>query len=75
MVLLLEKEPYVLYINLNYRTLGYKIHTTILKNHMQKGLDAIIGENQSVATKNRTILHTFSTIRDVIDVPLSQILL
>ena len=51
MVLLLEKEPYVLYINLNYRTLGYKIHTTILKNHMQKGLDAIIGENQSVATK------------------------
>ena len=36
---------------------------------MQKTLDAIIGENQSVATKNRTILHTFSTIRDVIDVP------
>ena len=75
MVLLLEKDPYVLYINLNYRTLGYKIHTRILKNHMQKGLDAIIGENKSVATKNRTILHTFSTIRDVIDVPLSQILL
>ena len=36
---------------------------------MQKTLDAIIGENQSVATKNRTILHKFSTIRDVIDVP------
>ena len=36
---------------------------------MQKTLDAIIGENQSVATKNRTLLHTFSTIRDVIDVP------
>ena len=36
---------------------------------MQKSLDVIIGENQSVATKNRTILHTFSTIRDVIDVP------
>ena len=36
---------------------------------MQKILDAIIGENQSVTTKNRTILHTFSTIRDVIDVP------
>ena len=36
---------------------------------MQKTLDAIIGENQSVVTKKRTILHTFSTIRDVIDVP------
>ena len=68
-MLLLEQEPYVLYINWNYTNLGYKIYTTILKNHMQKTLDAIIGENQSVATKNRTILHTFSTIRDVIDVP------
>ena len=68
-MLLLEQEPYVLYINLNYTNLGYKIYTTILKNHMQKTLDAIIGENQSVATKNRTLLHTFSTIRDVIDVP------
>ena len=36
---------------------------------MQKSLDAIIGKNQSVATKCRTILHTFSTIRDIIDVP------
>ena len=36
---------------------------------MQKTLDGIIGENQSVATKNRTLLHKFSTIRDVIDVP------
>ena len=68
-MLLLEQEPYVLYINLNYTNLGYKIYTTILKNHMQKTLDAIIGENQLVATKNRTILHTFSTIRDVIHVP------
>ena len=59
----------MLYINSNYTNLGYKIYTTILKNHMQKTLDAIIGENQSVATKNRTILQTFSTIRDVIDVP------
>ena len=68
-MLLLEQEPYVLYINLNYTNLGYKIYTTILKNHMQKTLDAIIGEKQSVATKNRTILNTFSTIRDVTDVP------
>ena len=59
----------MLYINSNYTNLGYKIYTTILKNHMQKTLDAIIGENQSVVTKKRTILHTFSTIRDVIDVP------
>ena len=38
-------------------------------NQMQKILDTIIGDNQSVATENRTIIHTFSTIRDVIDVP------
>ena len=68
-VLLLEQEPYELYINSNYTVLGYKIYTTILKNHMQKTLDAIIGENLLVAIKNRTILDTFSTIRDVIDVP------
>ena len=36
---------------------------------MQKTLDATIGENQSVANKNKTILHTLFTIRDVIDVP------
>ena len=59
----------MLYINSNYTDLSYKIYTTILKNHMQKTLDAIIGEKQSVATKNRTILNTFSTIRDVTDVP------
>ena len=35
---------------------------------MQTTLDAIIGENQSAAIKNRTILHTFSSIRDVIDI-------
>ena len=61
-MLLLEQEPYVLYINSTYTHLGYKIFTTILKNYLQKTLDAVIGENQSVATKNRTILHTFSTI-------------
>ena len=33
---------------------------------MQKTLDAITGENQSAAIK--IILHTFSTVRDVIDV-------
>ena len=59
----------MLYINSNYTNLGYKIYTTILKNHMQKTLDAIIGENQPVATKNRTMLPTFSTIRDLIEVP------
>ena len=35
---------------------------------MKTTLDAIVGEDQSAAIKNRTILHTFSTIRDVIDV-------
>ena len=67
-VLLLVQESYLLYINLYYRNLVYKIYTTILKNHMQATLDAIIGENQSAAIKNRMMLHTFSTIRDVIDV-------
>ena len=43
------------------------IYTTILKNHMQTTIDAIIGENQSAPVKNRTILQTFSNIGDVID--------
>ena len=55
-------------MNLDYKNLGYKIYTTILKNHMQKSLDAIIGENQSAAIKSRTILNTFSNIQDVTDV-------
>ena len=62
-MLLLEQEPYLLYMNLNYTNLGYKIYTTILKNHMQNTLDAIVSENQSVATKNRTILHIFHDSR------------
>ena len=53
------------------------MYTTILKNHMQTTSDPIIGENQSAAIKNRTILRPFSTIRDVIDVSgkLNRILL
>ena len=38
---------------------------------MQKTLDSIIGENQSAAIKNKTILHIlhkFPTIRNAIDV-------
>ena len=50
--LLLVQESYLLYINL-----GYKIYTTILKNHMQATLDAIIGEKQSAAIKNNNITH------------------
>ena len=38
------------------------------KDPYAKTLDAIIDEKKSVATKNRIILHTFSTIRHVIDV-------
>ena len=55
----------IISVNINF---DYKISTAILKNYIQKTFDAIIGENQSNAIKNRTILHTFSTIRDVIDV-------
>ena len=35
---------------------------------MKTILDAMIGENQSATIKSRTISHTISTIRDVIDV-------
>ena len=35
---------------------------------MKKTLDAIIGEKQSAAIKKQNDLHTFSSIRDVIDV-------
>ena len=34
---------------------------------MQQTLNNIIGENQTAAFKDRTILHTLSTIRDIID--------
>ena len=67
-VILLVQEPCLWYINLYYKNLGYKIYTTILKNHMKTTLDAIIGENQSAAIESRMILHTFSTTREVIDV-------
>ena len=61
-VLLLEQESHLLNMNLDYKKLGYKIYATILKNHMQKALDAIVRENQSVAIKN-TITHTFHHLR------------
>ena len=34
---------------------------------MQETLDKIIGKNQTAAIKNRTILYTLSTIRDIVD--------
>ena len=56
-VLFLEQESYLSYIDLDYKNVDYKIYATIFKNRIQKTLDAIIGRNQSAATKNRTILH------------------
>ena len=67
-MLLLVQKSYLLYINSDYKNLVHKIYATILKNHLQTTLDTIIDENQSAAIKNKTILDTFSTIRDVIDV-------
>ena len=34
---------------------------------MQKTLDKIMGKSQTAASKNRTIFHTVSTIRDIVD--------
>ena len=56
-LVLLVQESYLLYINSYYKNLGYKIYTTILRNHIQATLDAIIGENQSAAIKNNNITH------------------
>ena len=58
-VLLLVQKSHLLYINSDYKNLGYIIYTTILKNHMQATLDAIIGENQSAAIKYNNITHIF----------------
>ena len=58
-VLLLVQESYLLYIKSDYKNLGYIIYTTILKNHMQATLDAIIGENQSATIKYNNITHIF----------------
>ena len=60
-VLFLEQESYMSYINIDY-----KIYTIILKNHVQKTLDAIIGEKQSAVIKKRTTFRIFF-IRDLID--------
>ena len=63
-----DKKDIANYRPISLLNLDYKIYTTILKNQMQQTLNNIIGENQTAAIKNRTILHTFSTIRDIIDV-------
>ena len=57
----MEKRP------ISLLNLDYKIYSTILKNSMQKTLDKIMGKSQTAASKNRTILHTVSTIRDIVD--------
>ena len=57
--LLLVQESYLLHVNSGYKNLGYKIYTTILKNHIQATLDAIIGEKQSAIIKNNNITHIF----------------
>ena len=59
LVLLLVQESCLLYINSDYKSLGYNIYTTIPKHHMQTTLDAIIAENQSAAIKNNDITHIF----------------
>ena len=57
--LVLVQESKLLYINSDYKDLGYIIYTTILRNHMQATLDEIIGENQSATIKDNNITHIF----------------
>ena len=52
-VLIVVQESHLLYINSDYKNLGYKIYTIIPKNHMRTTLDAIIGEKQSTAIKKQ----------------------
>ena len=42
---------YLLYINLGRKNLGYKIYTTILKNHMRKILDPILVKTNQLLLK------------------------
>ena len=63
-----DKKDIANYRPISLLSLDYKIYTTILQNGIEQTLDNIIGENQTAAIKNRTILHTLSTIRDIIDV-------
>ena len=58
-VLLLAQGSYLLYINPDYKNLGYKIYTTIPKNHVQATLDAKIGKPQSATMKDNNITHIF----------------
>ena len=63
-VLPLVQEPYLWYIHLYQQNLGHKIYTTIIKNHMKKTIDAIIGEKQSAAIKKQNdITHIFQHSR------------
>ena len=63
-----DKKDIANYRPISLLNLDYKIYTTILKNRMQQTLDKIIGENQTAAIKNRTILHTLAIIRGITDV-------
>ena len=60
-----DKKDIANYRPISLLSLDYKIYTTILKNGIEQTLHNIIGENQTAAIKNRTILHILSLLFEI----------
>ena len=67
-VLLLEQQSYLPYIKKVVKKILQTTgpYTTILKNRLQKTLDTIIGDIQTVVKKNGAILHTLCSTCEIL---------